>query len=151
MATYIIVKNILEGSLKQGEIKKIELTKKGGGMFMEMHGIIRNLYENGFFMRSVTPETIADRKKRKMARVMIFKNDKRMDMGFEYTLQNKKIDFTNVEIEPVNDGECPHCGNEDPDWGDHMVEGGSTNQEVHCNACGCHWHNVYKFSGVEIH
>ena len=151
MATYIIIKNILEGAVKNGEIKKIELTKKGGGMFLEIHALVRKEYENGFFMRSVTPETIADRKKRKMARVMIFKNDKRMEMGFEYTLQNKKIDFTNVEIPPINDSECPHCGNDEIEFdGDQSFYDGEASQEVYCAACNCNWHNIYKFSGVQI-
>ena len=151
MATYIIIKNTLENSVNFGKIKKIELTKKGGGMFMEIHALVRKGYENGFFMRSVTPETIADRKKRKMAKVTIFKNGVRMNMGFDYTLQNKKIDFKAVEVEPVNDSCCPHCGSDEIDYdGDRSFGDGEANQEVNCPVCDCHWINVYKFNGVQI-
>jgi Zn finger protein HypA/HybF involved in hydrogenase expression len=151
MATYIIIKNILEGAVKNDKIKKIELTKKGSGMFMEIHALVRKEYDNGFFMRSVTPETIADRKKRKMATVTIFKNGARMLIGFEYTLQNKKIDFTNVEVAEINDYSCPHCGNGEIEFdGDRTFGSNEASQEVYCAVCDCHWHNVYKFKEVQI-
>ena len=161
MATYIIIKNILENSVNFGDTTKIELTKKGGGMFMEIHGIIRNEYENGLFDR-IYPVSemneylngtrkLTDRKKRKMASVMIFKNGVRMNMGFEYTLQNKKIDFTNVEIPPINDSECPHCGNDEIEFDGYLpFSDGEVNQEVNCHVCDCHWINIYKFNGVQI-
>jgi hypothetical protein len=161
MATYIIIKNILENSVNFSDTTKIELTKKGGGMFMEIHGIIRNEYENGYFDR-IYPVSemneylngnrkLTDRKKRKMASVMIFKNGVRMNMGFEYTLQNKKIDFKVVEVEPVNDSTCPHCGNDEIEFdGDQSFYNGEASQEVYCPTCDCHWHNVYKFKEVQI-
>ena len=161
MATYIIIKNILENSVNFSDTTKIELTKKGGGMFMEIHGIIRNEYENGYFDR-IYPVSemneylngnrkLTDRKKRKMASVMIFKNGVRMNMGFEYTLQNKKIDFKAVEVEPVNDSTCPHCGNDEIefDW-DQSFYNGEASQQIYCPTCDCHWHNVYKFKEVQI-
>ena len=148
MAAYIIIKNTLEHSFNVGKIKKIELTKKGGGEFMEIHGIIRKEYENGFF-DCAFPFT--DRKKRKMASVIIFKNGVRMNMGFDYTLQNKKIDFKAVEVEPVNDSTCPHCGSDEINYdGDRSFGDAEANQEVNCPVCDCHWINVYKFSGVQI-
>jgi hypothetical protein len=151
MATYIIIKNILEGAVNNGKLKKIELTKKGGGMFIEIHALVRKEYDAGFFMRSVTPETIADRKKRKMATVTIFKNGARMLIGFEYTLQNKKIDFTNIEVAEINDYTCPHCGESDPiDWDSVSSGSGCAEQEAVCENCGCHWHNVYTFKEVQI-
>ena len=161
MANYIIIKNILEGAVKNGEIKKIELTKKGAGRFIEIHALVRKEFDCGFFDR-IYPTSemneylngtrkLADRKKRKMARVMIFTNGKRMELGFEYTLQNKKIDFTNVEIPPINDSECPHCGNDEIEFdGDQSFYDGEASQEVYCAACDCHWHNVYKFKEVQI-
>ena len=161
MANYIIIKNILENSVNVGDTTKIELTKKGGGMFMEIHGIIRNEYENGFFdmiypvseMNEYLNGTrkLNDRKKRKMASVIIFKNGVRMNMGFDYTLQNKKIDFKAVEVEPANDSCCPHCGSDEIDYdGDRSFGDGEANQEVNCPVCDCHWINVYKFNGVQI-
>ena len=161
MATYIIIKNILENSVNFSDTTKIELTKKGGGMFMEIHGIIRNEYENGYFDR-IYPVSemneylngnrkLTDRKKRKMASVMIFKNGVRMNMGFEYTLQNKKIDFKAVEVEPVNDSTCPHCGNDEIEFdGDQSFYNGEASQQIYCPTCDCHWHNVYKFKEVQI-
>lgn len=161
MSTYIIIKNTLENSVNVGDTTKIELTNKGGGMFMEIHGIIRNEYENGFFDR-IYPVSemneylngnrkLTDRKKHKMASVIIFKNGVRMNMGFDYTLQNKKIDFKAVEVEPVNDSTCPHCGSDEIDYdGDRSFGDGEANQEVNCPVCDCHWINVYKFNGVQI-
>ena len=151
MATYIIIKNILDGAVNNGKLKKVELTTKVAGMFIEIHAQVRKEYENGFFMRDVTPETIADRKKRKMATVMIFKNGKRMEIGFEYTLQNKKIDFTNVEVAELNDCSCPHCGNDEIEFdGDRTFGSNEASQEVYCVVCECHWYNVYKFNEVQI-
>ena len=148
MANYIIIKNTLENSFNFDKIKKIELTQIGGGMFMEIHGIIRKEYENGVF-DCAFPFT--DRKKRKMATVTIFKNGVRMNMGFEYTLQSKKIDFKSIEVEPVNDSTCPHCGSDEIDYdGDRSFGDGEANQEVNCPVCDCHWINVYKFNGVQI-
>ena len=115
MANYIIIKNTLEYSFNFGKIKKIELTKTGGSMFMQIHALIRNEYENGFF-DCAFPFT--DRKKRKMASVMIFKKDVRMSIGFDYTLQNKKIDLKAIEVEHINDSTCPHCGNDEIDYDD---------------------------------
>ena len=151
MANYIIIKNTLEHSVNFGKIKKIELPKKGGGMFMETHARVRQEYDKGFFMRSVTPETIADRKKRKMALVSVFKNGKRMELAFEYTLQNKKIDVNSVFIDPLGDNECPHCGNDEIEFdGDRSFGSNEASQEVYCPVCECHWHNVYKFKEVQI-
>ena len=160
MSTYIIIKNTLENSVNFGDTTKIELTKKGGGMFMEIHGIIRNEYENGFFDR-IYPVSemneylngtrkLTDRKKRKMASVMIFKNGVRMNIGFEYTLQNKKIDFKNVEVPEINDWSCPHCGNDSVEFDSTTCGCGEASQEVYCPVCECHWHNVYKFKEVQI-
>ena len=151
MTAYIIIKNTLEHSINFGKIKKFELTKKGGGMFIEIHALVRKEYDNGFFMRSVTPETIADRKKRKMATVTIFKNGARMLIGFEYTLQNKKIGVNSVFLDDVSDSCCPHCGSDEIDYdGDRSFGDGEANQEVNCPVCDCHWINVYKFNGVQI-
>jgi hypothetical protein len=152
MATYIIIKNILEGAVKNGKIKKIELTEKGGGMFMEIHALVRKEYDNGFFMRAVTPETIADRKKRTMATVMIFKNGKRNSIGFKYTLQNKKINFTSMLVIPDDDCTCPHCTSEELDYSSDEQGFGyrESHQEVRCLDCGCRWNNVYKFKSVQI-
>lgn len=153
MSNYIIIKNTLENGVNFGKTKKVEISKKGGGMFMEIHALVRKEYDTGFFMReltSTTMNTIGDRKKRKMASVMIFKNGKRMEMGFEYTLQNKKIDFTNIEVDAVNDTTCPHCGNDELDWDSLEAGDGSSSQEVSCEHCGCHWLNVYKFKEVQI-
>lgn len=148
MANYIIIKNTLEHSFNFGKIKKIELTEIGGGMFMQIHALIRKEYDNGFF-DCAFPFT--DRKKRKMATVTIFKHDARMSMGFEYSLQNKKIDFKAIEVEPVNDSICPHCGNDEIDYdGDRSFDDGEAHQEVFCPVCDCHWVNVYKFNGVQI-
>ena len=152
MATYIIIKNTLENSVNFGKIKKIELTKKGGGReFMETHALIRKEYDNGFFMRSVTPATIADRKKRKMALVSVFKNGKRMELAFEYTLQSKKIDVKSIFSDEINDWSCPHCGNDEIEFDDDRTFGSNeASQEVYCPVCECHWHNVYKFKEVQI-
>ena len=148
MATYIIIKNTLEHSINFGKIKKFELTKKGGGMLIEIHALVRKEYDNGFFMRSVTPETIADRK---MATVTIFKNGARMLIGFEYTLQNKEIGNNSVFLDDVSDSCCPHCGSDEIDYdGDRSFGDGEANQEVNCPVCDCHWINVYKFKGVQI-
>ena len=148
MAAYIIIKNTLEHSINFGKIKKFELTKKGGGMLIEIHALVRKEYDNGFFMRSVTPETIADRK---MATVTIFKNGARMLIGFEYTLQNKEIGNNSVFLDDVSDSCCPHCGSDEIDYdGDRSFGDGEANQEVNCPVCDCHWINVYKFNGVQI-
>ena len=148
MANYIIIKNTLEHSINFGKIKKFELTKKGGGMLIEIHALVRKEYDNGFFMRSVTPETIADRK---MATVTIFKNGARMLIGFEYTLQNKEIGNNSVFLDDVSDSCCPHCGSDEIDYdGDRSFGDGEANQEVNCPVCDCHWINVYKFKGVQI-
>ena len=148
MAAYIIIKNTLEHSINFGKIKKFELTKKGGGMLIEIHALVRKEYDNGFFMRSVTPETIADRK---MATVTIFKNGARMLIGFEYTLQNKEIGNNSVFLDDVSDSCCPHCGSDEIDYdGDRSFGDGEANQEVNCPVCDCHWINVYKFKGVQI-
>ena len=148
MAAYIIIKNTLEHSINFGKIKKFELTKKGGGMLIEIHALVRKEYDNGFFMRSVTPETIADRK---MATVTIFKNGARMLIGFEYTLQNKEIGNNSMFLDDVSDSCCPHCGSDEIDYdGDRSFGDGEANQEVNCPVCDCHWINVYKFNGVQI-
>ena len=148
MANYIIIKNTLEHSINFGKIKKFELTKKGGGMLIEIHALVRKEYDNGFFMRSVTPETIADRK---MATVTIFKNGARMLIGFEYTLQNKEIGNNSMFLDDVSDSCCPHCGSDEIDYdGDRSFGDGEANQEVNCPVCDCHWINVYKFNGVQI-
>ena len=148
MAAYIIIKNTLEHSINFGKIKKFELTKKGGGMLIEIHALVRKEYDNGFFMRSVTPETIADHK---MATVTIFKNGARMLIGFEYTLQNKEIGNNSVFLDDVSDSCCPHCGSDEIDYdGDRSFGDGEANQEVNCPVCDCHWINVYKFNGVQI-
>lgn len=147
MATYIIVKNILESSVNVDQIKKIDLHSES---LMGIHGIVRNLYENKFFMRAVTPETITDRKKRKMARVTIFNNGNRMGIGVEYTLQNKKIDEKTITIDPVNDTHCPYCESDDIDWGESQIYVTVADQKARCNNCDCKWYNVYTFSAVKI-
>ena len=141
MANYIIIKNVLENSVNYGKIKKIELTTTGIAMFKEIHSL----------MQLAVPDVIIDRKKHKLAIVTIFKNGARLSNVFEYTHQNKKIDFKAVEVEPVNDSTCPHCGSDEIDYdGDRSFGDGEANQEVNCPVCDCHWINVYKFNGVQI-
>ena len=149
MATYIIIKNIRENSINFGKIKKIELTKKGGGEFMEAHALVRKECDNGFF--ALSPEVVADRKKHNMATVTVFKNGKRFDLGFDYTIQIKKIGVNSVFLDDVSDSCCPHCGSDEIDYdGDRSFGDGEANQEVNCPVCDCHWINVYKFNGVQI-
>ena len=60
MATYIIIKNILEGAVKNGEIKKIELTKnefkicqmffESAGKFVTRDAIMTRLWESDEFI-----------------------------------------------------------------------------------------------------
>jgi Zn finger protein HypA/HybF involved in hydrogenase expression len=74
-----------------------------------------------------------------------------MEIGFEYTLQNKKIDFTNIEVAEINDYSCPHCGNDEIEFdGDRTFGSNEASQEVYCVVCECHWYNVYKFNEVQI-
>ena len=149
MATYIIVKNIRENSVNFGKIKKIELTKKGGGEFMEAHALVRKECDNGFF--ALSPEVVADRKKHNMATVTVFKNGKRFDLGFDYTIQIKKIGVNSVFLDDVSDSCCPHCGERDDlEWAMTEAGNGETWQHCTCDKCGCKWQNVYKFKEVQI-
>ena len=148
MAAYIIIKNIRANSINFGKIKKFELTKKGGGEFMEAHALVRKEYDNGFF--ALSPEAVADRKKHNMATVTVFKNGKRFDLGFDYTIQIKKIGVNSVFLDDVSDSCCPHCGNDELQFDSSTCGCNEASQEVYCPTCDCRWHNVYKFKEVQI-
>ena len=64
------------------------------------------------------------------------------------------LTLTDLIIDKVDsvqsDTVCPHCGNDEPDWGSIEVDGDTANQEGHCPECGCVWFNEYAFKGLVI-
>lgn len=150
MSNYIIITNIIADEPNFGKIKKIELTKTGIDMFSEIHDVIRKEYDNGFLM-CAEHETVNNRKKYKIADVMVFKNGVRMTLGFEHSIQYNTIKWVATDIPELTDSECPHCGEiDDLEWA--MTEAGNSETWQHCTCgiCGCRWNNTYKFVGVQI-